>query len=255
MAWQKSRITLTLFLVAELVWTAVLPSQIRAQSALTTPGNTIPTLSLVSVTFDPPGDGKPDDTAGGASRDGGTCPEDARAIGPSITPLKPANYQGLTVAEHPTFFVYVPQTSAKKALFVLKDEKEDYFYQKTIPIPRTAGIVSFRLPDEAPAIKIGKTYQWSLIMICGEAIRPDNPGVEGKIQRIEANPELLRQLKNLSPLERAALYGKNGVWYDTLASLAEQRRSQPNDSTLAATWEKLLKSVGLEAIATQSLLQ
>jgi hypothetical protein len=222
---------------------------------LTTPGNTIPTLSLVSVTFDPPGDGKPDDTAGGASRDGGTCPEDARAIGPSITPLKPANYQGLTVAEHPTFFVYVPQTSAKKALFVLKDEKEDYFYQKTIPIPRTAGIVSFRLPDEAPAIKIGKTYQWSLIMICGEAIRPDNPGVEGKIQRIEANPELLRQLKNLSPLERAALYGKNGVWYDTLASLAEQRRSQPNDSTLAATWEKLLKSVGLEAIATQSLLQ
>ena len=92
-------------------------------------------------------------------------------------------------------------------------------------------------------------------MICGQAIRPDSPAAQGQIQRIEPKPELLGQLKNLSPLERAALYGKNGLWYDTLASLAEQMRSQPNDSTLISTWEKLLQSVGLEAIATKPLLQ
>jgi hypothetical protein len=165
----------------------------------------------------------------------------------------PATHQGLTVAEHPTFFVYVPQTSAQKALFVLKDENEDYYYQKTIPIPRTAGIVSFRLPADAPAIEIGKRYKWSFVMICGEAIRPDSPGVEGRIQRIEPKPALSSRIKNLPQLERAALYGRDGIWYDTLTSLAELRRSH-DDSTLAATWEQLLRGVGLEAIATKPLL-
>jgi hypothetical protein len=253
MTWQKFHLSLALFLVGELVLTAALPTPLWAQTVAATPSTTIPRRSVVRVTFDPPGDGTPSDTAGGASRGG--CPDDSPAINPPVTPLKPINHSGLTVAEHPTFFVYVPQTVAQKAIFILKDKEEDYFYQKTISIPRTAGVVSFKLPDDAPALESGKTYQWSFIMMCGQAVRPDSPVAEGQIQRIEPNPELLRQLKNLSPLERAVLYGKNGLWYDTLASLAEQMRSQPNDSTLLSTWEKLLQSVGLEAIATKPLLQ
>lgn len=255
MAWKKSHLSLALLLIGELAFIATLPTPLWAQTVSVTPSTTIPRRSVVRVTFDPPGEGTPSDTAGGASRDGGICPEDAQAISPPITPLKPVHHSGLTVAEHPTFFVYVPQTVAQKAVFVLKDKDEDYFYEKTISIPRTAGVVSFKLPDDAPAIESGKTYQWSFVMICGQAIRPDSPAAQGQIQRIEPKPELLGQLKNLSPLERAALYGKNGLWYDTLASLAEQMRSQPNDSTLISTWEKLLQSVGLEAIATKPLLQ
>lgn len=255
MARQKWHLSLTLLLVGELGLTTILPTKLQAQSVPATIGNPIPTNTTLSVTFDPPGEGKPADTAGGASRDGGICLNDSRDTGPSITPVKPVHHSGLTVASHPTFFVYVPQTSAKQALFVIKDEIEDYFYQKNIPIPTSAGIVSFKLPNDAPELKIGKTYQWSFIMICGEVIRPDSPAVVGQIGRIAPNPELLRQIKTASPLQRAALYGKKGIWYDTIASLAEQRRSQPNDSTLAATWEKLLKSVGLEAIATKPLLQ
>lgn len=248
------RILFSAGLCLELVLTAILPTQVQAQLVSNTSRHSLPSRSIADVTFDPPGDGKPDDTAGGASRDGGTCPQDANALSPSFTPLKPTTHAGLTVAAHPTFFIYVPQTSAQKAVFVLKDEKEDYYYQTVLPIPRTAGILSFRLPDDAPTLEVGKTYQWSFIMVCGEGIRPDSPGVEGRIRRIEPNQALSSQLKNLSPLERAALYGKNGIWYDTIANLAEQRRSQPNDSTLVATWETLLKSVGLEAIASQPLL-
>lgn len=251
---EKSNLSLALFLAGELVLTTILPTQLQAQAVPATLAKSIPSRSLVSQTFEPPGQGNPDDTAGGASR-GGTCPDDRRATSSSITPLKSANHSGLTVAERPTFFVYVPQTSAQKAIFILKDEREDYFYQKTIAIPRTAGIVKINLPDDAPAIEIGKTYQWSFIMICGEALRPDSPTVEGQIQRVEPNAELLRQLKSSSPLERATLYGNNRIWYDTLTSLAEQGRSQPNDSTLAATWEKVLISAGLEAIANKPLLQ
>jgi hypothetical protein len=236
--------------------TGGLPRPGQAQSAPTTPGNIISSRSAVQVTFEPRGDGSPDDTAGGASRDGGICPQDSVALGSPITPLMPATLHGLTLADHPTFFVYVPRTSAQKALFVLKDASEDYYYQKTIAIPATAGgILSFTLPTEAPALKSGKTYKWSFVMMCGEDLRPDSPRVEGQVERIELTPALSAQLKTLSPLERAALYGKDGVWYDTLTSLAELRRSQPNDVALAATWEQLLKSVGLGGIANQPLIQ
>ncbi len=242
-------------LFLELVLTTILPTQVQAQLNRANSGKTIFSGSVVSVTFEPPGRGKPRDTAGGASRDGGVCPQDSNATGSSVTLLSPATYDGLTWEEYPTLLVYVPQTSAQKAVFVVKDETEDYYHQKTIPISGTAGIVSIKLPADAPPIEIGKNYTWSFVMICGEAISPNSPRVEGQIRRVEANPELSAQMKNLSPLERAALYGKNGVWYDTIASLAEQRRSQPNDATLSASWENLLTSVGLEAIATKPLLQ
>ncbi len=268
MAWQTSCFTLRLFSVAllvELVVTTVLPMRGQAQVASVTLGNALSSRSVVRVTFEPPKDGKPEGTAGGATRDGGVCPQDTtKALEPSVTPLLPANREGLTVAEHPTFFVYIPQTSAQKALFVLKDESEDYYYQKTMPIPSRGGIVSFKLPTDAPAIEIGNSYKWSFVMICGEAIRPDSPMVEGRIRRIEPSQALSSQLQKLSPLERAALYGKDGIWYDTLTSLAEVRQgtpaglaalSQPDDSTLATTWEELLNSVGLGAIATKPLLQ
>ncbi len=268
MARQNFRLPLILLSVGlsiELVLTAVMSTGVRAQFVSAAPGKLQSGHSIVRVTFDPPTGGQPDaaGTGGGASRDGGTCPQDSQALDPSVTPLLPASRHGLTMAEHPTFFVYVPQTSAQKALFVLKDDKEDYYYQKTIPIPRTAGIISFKLPTDAPALEIGKNYEWSFVMICGEAIRPDSPRVIGQIQRIAPNPALSRQAGNLSPLERAALYGKDGIWYDTLTSLAEQKRtpgritalSQLDESTLAKNWEDLLKSVGLGAIATKPLIQ
>lgn len=262
MAWQNARLSLKLFSIGvslKLILLAGVPLGVQAQSTPTTSGNPLSSHSIASVTFEPPSDGsgQPVNTAGGASRDGGICPQDSATPSMFMKPLMPENQPGLTVADHPTFFVYVPQTSAKMVLFVLKDETEteDYYYQKTIPLAHTAGIVSVKLPSDAPVLEVGKRYRWSFVLLCGGELRPDSPGIEGQIQRVAENPALSNQLKGSSLLERAALYGKDGIWYDTLTNLAELRRSQPQDVTVAATWEDLLKSVGLEAIATKPLLQ
>lgn len=257
MAWQNARLSLKLVSIGvslKLIMLAGLPLVVQAQSTPTTSGNALSNHVIASVTFEPPNGGQPNNTAGGASR-GGLCSEDPAIPGSWMSPLMPSNQAGLTVTDRPTFFVYVPQTSAKTALFVLKDETEDYDYTKTIPISRTAGIISVKLPSDAPALEVGKRYKWSFVLLCNGELRPDSPGIEGQIQRVAENPTLSNELKNSSPLERAALYGKDGIWYDTLTSLAELRRSQPDNTTLAATWEDLLKSVGLEAIATKPLLQ
>ncbi len=258
MALPTYRLSLRLFSIAlsvELVLTTVLSTGAQEPSNRVPGKLNLPSSLIAQVTFDPPGPGEPDDSAGGASRDGGKCTQEAERLSPSVTPLRPANQQGLTVAERPTFFVYVPETSAKKSFFTLKDKTEDYYYQATLPLPQSSGIVSFQLPSEAPALTVGKSYAWTFVTICGQKLAVDDPSVGGQIQRIEPNPHLTNQLKNVSPLERAALYGAKGIWYDTVATLAELKRSQPHNSTLAATWENLLKSVGLEAIATQPLLK
>ena len=255
---------LSVGLFLKLILIASLPTQVQAQVESATGDRTLPSHLIGSVTFDPPKDGKPNETEGGASRGGGLCPQDSKVLGQSVTLLLPTSHYGLTVAQKPTFFIYVPQTSAQKAIFILKDKSEDYYYQKSIPIPATAGVISFNLPTDAPAIELGKRYQWSFVLLCGEVLKPDSFGVNGWIERMELNSNLSSQLNNLSPLERAAWYGRNGIWYDTLTSLAQLRqetssrlaaRPHSSDATLAANWEELLRSVGLGAIATEPLLQ
>lgn len=205
------------------------------------------------VTFDPPGNGKPQETAGGASR-GAQCAQEQATLGGCVTLLVPATQEGLTTAERPTFFAYLPETSAKQVFFSLVDENKNTQYQTKIDLNGTGGILSFQLPADAPALQVGKNYQWSLIVIGPQGLRPDSPAVQGSVRRVELNPTLKAQVETATPLERAALYGKQGIWFDTLASLAEVRREQPSDASLAANWQELLTSVGLNAIAAKPLL-
>ncbi|MFB8791866.1 MAG: DUF928 domain-containing protein [Potamolinea sp.] len=237
----------------ELVIVPGFSTKILAQSELANSSQSIPSSLFAGVTFEPPRDGKPDDTAGGASRGNG-CPQEIINIGGCITPLMPATNNGLTVSERPTFLLYIPETSAKEIFFSLSDENNNTHYQTKIPITGKAGIVNFQLPNNAPSLLIGKNYKWTFVLIDSQGLRPDSPGVQGKIRRVEPNPVMLSQLQNKTLLERAALYGKNGIWFETLQSLAEARKSQPSDANLATTWQELLKSAGLQAIATKPIL-
>jgi hypothetical protein len=176
-----------------------------------------------------------------------------------MTPLLPASNQGLTVAEHPTFFVYIPQTSALQAHFTLKDESNRGIYQTLLPIKNTGGIVSISLPKDQPPLELGKTYRWSVALICQSA-QTDTPTVSGqvrlvKLETAQVSPNVnSTQMENRTLLEQAASYGKAGIWYDTLTLLAQLRQTQPNDTTINNNWVKLFDSVGLNAIANQPLL-
>lgn len=251
--YRLTAILISLGVGLELLLISNFATQVQAKLANVepTPGNS----SVALVTFEPPGSGQPDDSVGGASRDGGQCPQDRLAANSPLTPLMPTTNYGLTTAEHPTFFVYVPQTSAQKIFFSLKDETKTYHYQTILPMIGKQGIVGFKLPADAPALENGKSYQWSFAIMCGNALRPDSPMVQGWVRRTELKPALSSQLQQANSLQRAISYGKEGIWYDTLTSLAEAQRSQPQDPKILSSWEQLLKSVGLDAIATKPLVQ
>jgi hypothetical protein len=232
----------------------------------TNPPDHIPSHTLnntPSNVFVPPNRGTPSHTASGGSR-GNYCPltQDHRSLVGATTQLVallPASQQRQSVEQRPTFFVYLPPSSARMVLFGLTDDSTDdsgnYSYQTQLAVPQTGGILQFRLPETAPSLTTGKTYRWAFALLCGERLRPDSPLAEGTVQLIQPDPATTTSsLVEQPTLERAAFYRQSGLWYDALTVLANLKQAQPNDPAIAAAWTELLESVGLGEIAAQAFL-
>ena len=174
-----------------------------------------------------------------------------------LTILTPTTNLGLTVTANPTFFVYMPRTSATAARFVLVDEENaNRVYEKTFAIPTTPGIVSLKLSADngLPSLKLGKNYHEYISILCESQDRSGDIYVDGWVQRIELLPSLASQLEKASLDKRVALYQKNQLWYDALTTLAQERRLHPRDSVIADEWSTLLRSQGLDEIAQEPIV-
>ena len=206
------------------------------------------------VTFEPPQGTRPAKTVGGASR-GEQCPLDSMEQKLPLIPLLPTGSRSLTMESHPTLLVYIPETSATKALFSVRDADEDYDYQTIMPIGDRAGIVSLTLPNDAPALDINHEYKWSLILMCDNKLRPDSPVVQGDVMRVTADSYVTSKLAQADSLESAVIYGNAGIWYDTVSTLAKLKANNPKDSSINSSWSSLLNSVGLEQIAKAEFVE
>lgn len=201
--------------------------------------------------FEPPPGGATPSTAGGGTR-GGSC----LSKGKSIIPLMPSNNSVFTVSGYPTFYSYIPESTAQTARFVLREQDRDEpLYETTFDIPSTPGIVSVSLPqDTLPPLKVGKNYRWFLVVVCDTEDSSKNAVAQGWIRRIKPSAALATEIEKTSESEVWRVYGKAGVWQETLMTLAQLRRSHPGDSDITADWEKLLNEVGLSAIAKDPLI-
>ena len=189
---------------------------------------------------------------GGARR--GTCPDTDRsllALVPATeveTDTLPETYVGgVTTAEHPTLWFDVPYalTDDLTAEFVLQDSQGQDVYRTTSAefsaSKQTPGIVGVSVSSEVP-LAIGSTYQWYFKVDCGS----DSPlYVQGGIERVALSPGMASQIAAASPLEKAALYQKNEIWYDAVDVIAPLYLAQPSDPNLEAAWEGLWRSLNL----------
>lgn len=202
------------------------------------------------------GNGIPQQAAGGASR-AGTYSLNPSTMGAgepaAIMALLPKSYFGTTLAERPAILVYLPASTAKDLVFSLKDEAGSLKYQMTLPVSGAAGVVSIKLPAEASALEVGKTYQWFLALKVDGYLSPNTPYVDGWVQRIQPSAELATALQHPDAIKRATVLGAKGIWYDCVATLATLRTTQPNSDALAKDWTDLLTSVGLQDITKASI--
>lgn len=207
------------------------------------------------IVFKPPKDGAPKTTNGAATRDGKTCLSDPSQEGKLTVPILPQTHYGLTLSSRPELLVYKTKTSAKQMLFSLKSEEGEQVFQAFMPLPTETGVVSINIPKEAPELIANKKYKWTMAIICGKALRPDSPTIEGWIQHIPKSPTLSAKLQASTPFDRIVLYGENGIWYDMVSDLNRLRRASPENETLTRAWERLLQDNGLQAVEPISFIK
>lgn len=229
------------------------PLQLQAQPSFLTP--TSSQSWEISQAFSPPNRSAPPSAAGGGARS--DCVLSNDRDGRPLTALIPGNSLALTVNPRPTFYVYMPQTRAKTAEFLIKDEEDNDVYRTTLPVPQNAGIMGIQLPENGSKtlLESGKNYHWFVALVCKPQDRREDVFVDGWVQRTEPSATLTNELQNAKPEDRAGIYAKAGIWYEAVNALAELRSSRPNDPTTKANWEALLKSVKLDAIADKPLVR
>jgi hypothetical protein len=170
-----------------------------------------------------------------------------------------------TVAERPTFFIHVSQTSAQEAEFILKKKigednngqpvyDEDKFVDQTVALPKNPGIVSISLPADAAALEVGSSYYWTFQVICEPTDRTKDVTVDGAVQRIELDSSLANKLQQAEPRDRPGIYAEAEIWTDALSTLADLRKANPNDQQLQDDWNNLLSSVGLDKVAQATVI-
>lgn len=196
---------------------------------------------------DPP----PDNRQGGATR-GDDCIQGSNLV--ALVPLS----GGVTTAEYPTIYWYMPKTSAPAIEFVLRDANQQTVYSTKYALAKsekgvvadTPKIMSLTLPafTNISPLKIGQEYKWSLVLVCNPVDLSAPPSVEGKIKRVETNPTLAGLLNKATPQERVALYAEARIWYEALSTLVELQRDRPNSQEFGEAMNKLLTSVGLEQL-------
>ena len=197
-------------------------------------------------------------TIGGAARGACLSANDSLKLilPPTVSEQKKDQvYSVSTIAARPKFFVYVPQTSAQKAEFTLSSENENNPVHASFDLTGTPGVVSFSLPANAPPLEVGKTYKWSVQIVCetGDGDNGGNLIAEGEIERIQP-PTALVNIEKVAPRQLLDLYVDKQLWYDSVATLAELQHTNPQNLKLKEDWEDLLNSVHLDTVAKAPLL-
>ncbi len=166
---------------------------------------------------------------------------------------------GLTSTEQPSFWFYIPyeKSTIKTIDFVLQTDNDTTIYRQNITVPPVPGIVRVQLPNQQTILETNKHYHWffNVRVVCDSQQPTTLNYVEGWVQRINLDVPLRQQIKQASPREQAAIYAKNGIWYDALTTLAELRLTNLNDSQLAEDWETLLKVIKLEKLVKKPLIK
>jgi hypothetical protein len=265
-------VSLTLLLICKL--STITPSLTQAQTTPTNQNTSSPWDQIDSSSaYEPPPDiGSPGRRESGGNRPGEIstqlkCPNDLQVPNPPLTALVPkvseqtansrtkiTQLMGLTVQAHPTFLVYLPKTGANTVEFILNDADEKEVYRANFPTPKVPGIFGFKLPETAPALDVGKSYQWYFVIRCDRANRKKDLVVEGWIWRTQLRPAINEQIQKAGLRDRITLYRQHKIWYDALATLAQLHYSSPENLQVTTEWNELLRSAGLSEISEQMFI-
>jgi hypothetical protein len=191
----------------------------------------------------------------GATRSANGCLEEDKALA-IVQPVGDRN-RITTSAIYPTFFFYLPETSAPKAEFVLTDDRYQEIYKTTFDVFDAGSTIRVTIPASllSPTLEVGSEYTWSFSLLCNPNEPSGNIFIQGTIERMMSSGGSGREMMAASASDRLARFLEEENWTDALIALADLRRENPNDRSLRDRWTSLLQELGLEDYASEPLVQ
>ncbi len=163
----------------------------------------------------------------------------------------------LTLSERPTIYFLVPKIDRGRAKFVIreisdKSQEQKEVYKTKFTVQGNVGVMSFTLPNDAPALKANRNYIWEVFLTGNEDF---NEVIRGSVRLVEPSPKLAQQLKtSMKPLERASLFAQEGIWFEAIQTLVEAKQYDPEDIEVEKEWTEILKSAKLDKVIGQTIL-
>lgn len=186
------------------------------------------------ITYVPPDRGSPRQTQGTGSRG---C-EDLDTI-VDVSLIAPSDHTGLTVSERPVFYWHLRDAVSVPLEFTLvEDGNPEPIYVKRFETS-SAGMTSVSLP-EARVLEVGKTYRWTVSVVCNPQRRSSDVFVQSWIERVEPSADLQTALAEATTArEIAQVYAQAGLWYDAIEALDsnEDRMALVNAERLVVVGE------------------
>lgn len=149
------------------------------------------------------------------STTGGVRGQCSRGSGLPLLALAPSAVEQAFATPRPTLTWFVPEESAYDLVFQLfQGNAEEPLYD--VEMMSQAGIMSWTLPADAPALTIGETYRWRVILICN----PNRPSlsVVDEAQFVVAEmPSAITTASSNDPVAAINQMVTSGFWYDALA--------------------------------------
>jgi|688.fasta_scaffold43470_2 hypothetical protein len=164
-----------------------------------------------------------------------------------------------TISERPTVYFLIPKIDGNVSFTLteedIRSDKGKRIYTTTFYLKSKAGIIAFKIPDHVQGLKLGKNYSWRFTK--NFTINdPTDLEVIGSMRRVLPNQNLITQLKKVSlPIDRAALFAQEGIWYETVQTLAEALQGNPKKPEIVSEWNELLKSAKLNRVLPHSFVK
>lgn len=190
----------------------------------------------------------PDIGAPGNRESGSSRSTTCIAADETLVALMPQSNYGLTQSAYPTFYFYLPPTTAEQVKFVLLNEATNEFvYEGRFSVQGSGGIASVSLPDNGiqQPLAVDEAYVWYVSVICDPTDPSADVVTEGQIARVAAQVDTT----DAEMADLPALYAEAGLWFDALAaSAALKQDDSPTD------WNALLDAVELSELLAADLL-
>jgi hypothetical protein len=171
----------------------------------------------------------------------------------NLFPIVPNPVKALTISSTPTLYWYLPPTEAMAVEFSLRDDQDQEVYKTQFILAETnqsGQVMGLQLPNSETfsGLELSREYVWEVVLICDLDNPTKEKGTIGIIERIEPSQELNTNLVNATLEEQLALYFDTGLWYETVDTLVNLNRENPQNQEVTETWKKLMRSVNLPEV-------